>query len=321
MIQPIFHGAEAGLKRGIMTIQEKQKEIRELARKRDAVILAHNYQLAEVQDVADLTGDSLALSIQAGKNPAKVIVFCGVHFMAETASIVCPEKTVLLPRMDAGCYMANTITAESLRARKKDLPGVPVVTYVNSPAEVKAESDICCTSANVVAVVKSLDGDRVLMTPDRNLALYARRHVNKEIFLWDGCCNIHDRLTADEVLSVKSLHPGALVIAHPECRPEVLDLADVIRSTSGMITYCFETDHDEFIIATENGILHQLKKQMPDKRFHQASDKMICPDMKVTTLDDVIRALQTMEPEVKVPENIRIPAYKSVERMMAVPRD
>ena len=303
-----------------MNQKEMHNKIRELAKERGAIILAHNYQRAEVQDVADMTGDSLGLSIQAGETKAKVIVFCGVHFMAETASIVCPKKTVLLPRLDAGCPMADTITAESLKKRKKELPGVPVVTYVNSPADVKAESDICCTSANAVPVVKSIAGDRVLMTPDRNLARYTQRFVDKEILLWDGCCNIHDRLTADQINQAREKRPGALLIAHPECRPEVLDLADVITSTSGMLTYCAQSDREEFLIATENGLLHQLRRQNPGKKFYQVSRSMLCPNMKLTRLEDVLTALETMEPVVKVPENIRRRALTAVNRMLAVPR-
>ena len=304
-----------------MNVREMQSQIRKLLDKRGAIMLAHNYQHPEVQDLADMAGDSLGLSIQAGRTKAEVIVFCGVHFMAETASIVSPDKTVLLPRMDAGCFMADTITAKALRARKKELPGVPVVTYVNSPAEVKAESDICCTSANAVAVVNSIDKDRVLMTPDRNLALYTARHVKKEILLWDGCCNIHDRLTSGQVEGAKARYPEALILAHPECRPEVLDLADVVLSTSGMLDYCSNSPARSFIIATENGLLHQLRKQNPEKKFYQASRTMICPDMKLTRLEDVLEALETMKPKVKVPEYIRRRALRAVNRMLAVPRD
>jgi quinolinate synthase len=301
--------------------KQLQKRIRKLLKDRNAVLLAHNYQRSEIQDIADMTGDSLGLSIQAGSTDAEMIVFCGVHFMAETAAIVCPDKTVLLPRPDAGCPMADTIDAASLKARKKELPGVPVVTYVNSTAEVKAESDICCTSANAVAVVKSLKQKRVLMTPDRNLALYTSRHVDSEILLWDGCCNIHDRLRAAHVETAKKRWPAALVLAHPECRPEILDLADAVRSTSGMLDYCSKSRAEQFIICTENGLLHQLRKMNPDKSFYQASRNMVCPNMKLTRLEDVARALETLEPVVTVPENIRKKALKAVQRMLNIPRD
>jgi len=304
-----------------MEIKELQSRIRALLKKREAILLVHNYQRGEIQDLADLTGDSLGLSMQAARTEAKVIVFCGVHFMAETASILCPRKTVLLPRLDAGCPMADTITAPALRARKKELPGVPVVTYVNSTAEVKAESDICCTSANAVAVVRSIKADRVLMTPDRNLAAYTRRHVDQEIITWDGCCNIHDRLTADQVIKAKERRPEAILMAHPECRPEVLDLADVIKSTSGMIEYAAKSEAGEFLVATENGILHQMRQRNPGKKFYQVSRTMLCPNMKLTRLKDVLRAIETMDPVVKVPEKVRVRALAAVERMLAVPRD
>jgi len=304
-----------------MNTKELQGRIRNLARKRNAIILVHNYQRAEIQEIADLTGDSLGLSIQAAETDAEVIVFCGVHFMAETASILSPNKTVLLPRMDAGCPMADMITAPALKKRKAELPGVPVVTYVNTTADVKAESDICCTSANAVKVVNSLDAKRVLMTPDKNLARYTQRHVKKEILLWDGCCNIHDRLRAEHILRAKERWPEAIVVAHPECRPEVLDLANAIRSTSGMISFCKESKATQFIIGTENGLLYQLKKQNPNKRFYQASRTMLCPNMKLTRLVDVAKALETMAPVVTVPEETRRKALVAVNRMLAVPRD
>ncbi len=258
----------------------------------------------------------------AAKTPAEVIVFCGVHFMAETAAILCPDKTVLLPREDVGCYMAATITPEELRARKAELPGVPVVTYVNSTAAVKAESDICCTSANVVAVVNSLTSTRVLMVPDRNLALYTARHTKKEILYWEGCCNVHDGLSAAEVAGLPGgPSPRPCFIAHPECRPEVLDLALEIRSTSGMLQYVRQSSAREFIIGTEMGILHTLRKENPDKLFYSPSSRLMCPDMKRITLADIINALKDNRHRITVPEEIRRPALQAVERMLAVPRD
>jgi quinolinate synthase len=304
-----------------MEFSEQQKEVRHWLEKRRGILLAHNYQPGEIQDVADFLGDSLALSMTAAKTPAEVIVFCGVHFMAETAAILCPDKTVLLPREDVGCYMAATITAEQLRARKTELPGVPVVTYVNSTAAVKAESDICCTSANAVAVVNSLTPPRVLMVPDRNLALYTARSTSKEILYWDGCCNVHDGLSAAEVQACQKAHPQAIFIAHPECRPEVLDLAAVIRSTSGMLRYARESSAREFIIGTEMGILHTLRTENPDKLFYSPSPRLVCPDMKRITLADVINALKDNRHQITVPEEIRRPALLAVERMLAVPRD
>ena len=304
-----------------MTYTSQQQEVREWLARREAILLAHNYQPGEIQDIADFTGDSLALSITASQTPAKLIVFAGVHFMAETAAILCPDKTVLLPRLDVGCYMADTITPESLLARKAEFPGVPVVTYVNSSAAVKAESDICCTSANAVKVVNSLPGPRVLMVPDKNLARYTARHTDKEVLTWAGCCNIHDALTAQEVLDTKAAHPQAVFVAHPECRPEVLDLADAIRSTTGMLEFVRRAETREFIIGTEMGLLHTLRKENPDKSFFSASPHLICPDMKRITLADLIAALQEKRHQVTLPEDMRQRALLAVERMLAVPRD
>jgi quinolinate synthase len=304
-----------------MTYTSQQSEVREWLARQEAILLAHNYQPGEIQDVADFTGDSLALSITASETPAKIIVFAGVHFMAETAAILCPDKTVLLPRLDVGCYMADTITADSLKARKNELPGVPVVTYVNSSAAVKAESDICCTSANAVKVVNSLPGPRVLMVPDKNLALYTARHTGKEVLTWAGCCNIHDALTAREVLEARAAHPQAVFLAHPECRPEVLDLADAIRSTTGMLEFARQAESREFIIGTEMGILHTLSKENPGKSFFSPSPHLLCPDMKRITLGDLITALKEKRHQVTIPEDTRRRALLAVERMLAVPRD
>jgi quinolinate synthase len=295
-----------------------QARIKELAQKRKAIILAHNYQPPEIQDLADLCGDSLELSRKAARTDAAVIVFCGVHFMAETASILCPDKTVLLPRLDAGCLMADMITAEALSAKLATLPPMPVVTYVNSTAEVKALSTICCTSANVVQVVNSLTEDEMLLTPDRNLAMYAAARTGKKIHLWEGYCPTHEWLTADDVARTRAAHPEALFIAHPECRPEVLQLADVIASTSGMLRYAAESSRGEFIIGTEQGILHPLRKTNPHKRFYPASEKLICRNMKKISLADILHSLEAMQGEVKVPEEIRRPALLAVERMLAI---
>ena len=305
-----------------MGIKELQKEIRKLLKEKNAILLVHNYQRPEIQDIADLTGDSLGLSIEASKTKAEIIVFCGVHFMAETASIVCPDKTVLLPVISAGCPMADMITAQSLVKKKRDLPGVPVVSYVNSPASVKAESDICCTSANAIQVVKSLgDYDTILMTPDRNLALYTQRYTDKKVVYWEGFCPYHDRLTAKQVRKVKNDHPKALFLAHPECRPEVIDLADEVKSTSGMLDYVRKAKHTEFIIGTETGIIHTLKTQNPDKVFIPADEKMICIDMKKINLTDIVNALLYISPVIKVAEDTRVRAMRAVERMLALPRD
>ena len=293
-----------------------KEKIRNLLKKRKAILLAHNYQPPEIQDIADLCGDSLELSIRAAQTDAKVIVFCGVHFMAETASILSPDKTVLLPRKDAGCPMADMVTPEALKARLDNLSPMPVVTYVNSTAAVKALSTICCTSANAIKVVNSLDAQEVLMTPDRNLALYTASCTHKKIHTWDGYCPVHDFLTREDVKKAKQTYPDAVFMAHPECRPEVLKLADNVLSTSGMIRYARKSKSSAFIVGTEVGLLYSLKKAIPNKDFYPVSKKMECPDMKKITLDDIIRSLELMEGEVKVPENIRRPALKAVQMMI-----
>jgi quinolinate synthase len=297
-----------------------QAKIRKLLKEKDAVLLAHNYQPPEIQALADMCGDSLELSIRAADTDAEVIVFCGVHFMAETASILSPEKTVLLPRADAGCPMADMITPAALSARLREMAAMPVVTYVNSSAAVKALSTICCTSANAVQVVNSLAEGELLMTPDRNLARNTARQTDKTIHLWDGCCPIHDRLTVADVNAARAAHPDALFIAHPECRPEVVDLADAALSTSGMIRFAAESDATEFIVGTEVGLLYPLAQKIPGKIFYPASDKMFCPDMKKITPRDILLCLENMTGQVKVPEDIRVPALAAVERMIALSR-
>ena len=306
-----------------MKLTAQQQEVRHLLEKRKAILLAHNYQPGEIQDIADYLGDSLDLSMRAAQTEAEVIVFCGVHFMAETAAILCPNKTVLLPRLDLGCCLAESVTTPQLLARKAELPGVPVVTYVNSTAAVKAESDVCCTSANAVRVANSLAAPRVLMVPDQNLARYVARHTPKEIEIlyWEGWCNVHDGLTPREVLESKAVHPQAVFLAHPECNPEVLDLADAVRSTSGMLQYVQEAADKEFIIGTEKGIIHRLRKENPAKVFYSPSQRLICRPMKRITLTDVITALKENRHQITVPEEIRLRALKAVERMLAVPRD
>jgi quinolinate synthase len=295
-----------------------QSEIKALAKKRNAIILAHNYQPPEIQDLADLCGDSLELSRKAAQTDAEVIVFCGVHFMAETASILSPDKTVLLPRKDAGCLMADMITAEGLQAKIDSLPPMPVVTYVNSTADVKAISTVCCTSANVVQVVNSLDADEMLLTPDRNLAMYAASRTGKKIHIWEGYCPTHEWLKPDDVARARAEHPAAVFLAHPECRPEILKIADVIASTSGMLKHVSQAKEKEFIVGTEQGILYPMQKANPDKHFYPASTKMICRNMKKICPQDVLRSLEEMSGEVKVPEAIRLPALKAVEAMIAM---
>ncbi|MFC1839289.1 quinolinate synthase NadA [Thermodesulfobacteriota bacterium] len=303
-----------------MNIKDMQEKIREVIKEKNAILLAHNYQRPEVQDVADLCGDSLELSIKASQTDAHIIVFCGVHFMAETASILSPEKTVLLPVASAGCPMADMITADALRSEKEKYPDRVVVSYVNTTADVKAESDICCTSANVVRVVENIDPDKeIFMTPDKNLAQYAKKMTGRKISWWDGYCVTHNNLTAEQVKKVKKENPDALFLAHPECTPEVLELADEIKSTSGIIAFTKNSTHKKFIIGTETGILYPISKSNPDKIFIPADPNMICANMKKTGLSDIINSLKGMKTIIKVPEEIRKGALKAVEKMLAVP--
>lgn len=303
-------------------MEELKNRIRGLLKEKNAILLAHNYQRPEIQDIADLCGDSLALSIKASKTEADIIVFCGVHFMAETASILSPNKTVLLPVAAAGCPMADMITASQLIAEKKKDPGRVIVSYVNTTAEVKAESDICCTSANVVKVVESIDPDKeIFMTPDKNLAQYAKSRTQRNITWWNGFCPTHNNLKPSQVKKVKAENPDALFLAHPECIPEVLELADEIKSTSGIIAFVKNSSHKKFIIGTENGILYPLSKTNPDKILIPADPDMICANMKKTGLLDVLKALEEMKTIVKVPEETANKARQAVEKMLAIPAD
>ncbi len=289
-----------------------------LKRERKAVILTHNYQLAEIQDIADFVGDSLGLSQSAARTGAEVIVFCGVHFMAETAAILCPDKTVLLPDLNAGCPMADMITADGLRRMKEEIPGASVVCYVNTTAEVKAESDICCTSANAVKVVESLANDDIIFVPDQYLGHYVQTKTAKRLHLWPGYCSTHVRIQPEDILELKKEYPRARVMVHPECRPEVIALADEVLSTGGMCTYAQRPEVTEMIVGTEIGIIHRLKKENPGKRFIPVSEQAICPNMKLITLEKVLWSLEAMAPEVRVAEDIRLKAKAAVDRMLEV---
>lgn len=300
------------------SVASLHEEILRLKEDRYAIILAHNYQPDEVQDIADLTGDSLELSRAAATMEGDIIVFCGVDFMAETAVIISPEKTVLLPAQDACCPMADMITADELKLVKSRHPEAAVVCYVNTTAEVKAESDICCTSSNAVNVVKSLKEDQIIFVPDRNLALYTQRFTKKKILPWEGFCTVHDRITPDHVRQAQGFHPDAIILVHPECRPEVIDLADHVASTSGIIRYVCNSSEKEFIIGTENGILHRLIRECPAKKCYPLSQAAICTNMKKTDLTKVRDALQTLHPRITVPEEIAHRARTAIERMLAV---
>ena len=300
-----------------------KKEIRGLLKERNAVLLAHNYQRDEIQEIADHTGDSLGLAQVAAESEADVIVFAGVHFMAESAAILSPEKTVLLPRHDAGCPMADMVTPEDVASLRAKYPGGTVVAYVNTSAAVKAVSDICCTSGNAVNVAKSLppEADPLIMIPDMNLAQYIAGRVDREIVWHDGYCPIHHMYTPEDVLKVKAEHPDAVFAAHPECRPEVLDLADHIASTSGLYVFARESKARKIIIGTETGVLYRMRLESPEKTFIPLSENMICPNMKLTKLADIRDSLVNMEPVVTVQEEIRVKAKLALDRMLAVPRD
>jgi quinolinate synthase len=294
------------------------ERIKELKKKRNAVILAHYYSRPEVQDVADFVGDSLGLSQEAVRQGADVIVFCGVHFMGESAAILCPDKTVLLPEIDAGCAMADMADVPGIRKLKEMHPDALVVCYVNSSAAIKAESYICCTSANAVEVVNSLDADEVIFVPDKNLAAYVAAHTDKKIIPWEGHCPTHHQVLREDVLRMKEVHPEAEFIAHPECRPEVLKLAEKVASTRGMIVYAKESKAREFIVGTECGLIHALLKEAPEKKFYCISEYACCPSMKMVNLENLLVSLENMQSVVTVFDDVRERAKEALDRMLAV---
>ena len=296
---------------------EQQAELRALAAERNAVILAHNYQRAEVQDAADLVGDSLELSRRAAATDAEIIVFCGVHFMAETAKILSPQKTVLMPETEAGCPMADMLTPERLRALKAEHPGAVVVAYVNTSAAIKAETDICCTSANAVEIVGRVPADReIIFVPDQHLGDWVRRQTGRDMILWPGYCPTHALILPQDVEARRREHPGAKVMAHPECSRAVLDLADVVTSTSGMLRFPEGDDARAYVVATEVGLLTGLRKRYPDRTFVAASEYAVCPNMKLTTLEAAIHGLREMSGEIVVPPEIAARALRAVQRMV-----
>lgn len=293
-------------------------EIKRLKQDRNAVILVHNYQLPEVQDIADFIGDSLGLSIQAAGTDAKVIVFCGVHFMAETAKILSPDKTVLLPDINSGCPMADMITAEDMKELKKQHTGATFLCYVNTSAEVKAECDMCCTSANAESMVRDLarKGQKVVFVPDQHLAGYAAERTGCDIVSYNGFCPTHVRIRPEDVSKQKALHPNAVVLAHPECPSEIRAAADKVVSTEIMCMYAQDMKADEFIITTEIGIIHRLQKENPGKRFYPASEEAVCPNMKLNTLDKVLRSLEDMTHQITLPRDTLHRARKCIRRML-----
>ena len=292
------------------------EEITKLKKEKNAIILVHNYQRPEIQDIADFLGDSLGLAKQAAETKARIIVFCGVRFMAETAKILSPEKMVIIPRKDAGCPMADMITAEDLRILKEKYPDAKVVSYVNTNADVKAESDICCTSANAVKVVKNISAEKIIFTPDKNLAAYCQRFTDKEIISWDGYCHVHERITKEEVLLAKEKFPDALLLVHPECKPSVIDLADEVLSTSGMVNFAKKSDKKRFLIGTEEGLIYRLKKENPGKEFYAAGSAKMCRNMKLTTINDVYLSLKEERYPIELAGEIIKSAQKALTAML-----
>ncbi|MCD6452724.1 MAG: quinolinate synthase NadA [Dehalococcoidales bacterium] len=299
-------------------IENLRQRIARLKRELGAVVVAHNYQRPEVQDIADITGDSLELARRCTQLDSQVVVFCGVRFMAETAAILNPERTVLLSEADAGCPMADMLTADELREWKRRYPDAAVVCYVNSLAEVKAESDICCTSANGLQIVESLPNDEILFVPDQNLGHYVSTQTKKHVILYPGFCYVHHRIKPEQIEMARRLHPEAEVLVHPECQPGVIALADAALSTSQMLRYVKASPHQSFVIVTEEGLLHSLRRQNPDKSFYLLSGSQICDDMKKTTLETVARTMELKRNIITIPEDIRLGAKRAVERMLAV---
>lgn len=296
----------------------KAYEIQKLKEEKNAVILAHNYQIEEVQDAADFVGDSYDLSKKAASSEADVIIFCGVHFMAETAFILSPDKTIILPEINAGCPLADTIDHHDVLKLRHQYPQAAVVCYINSSAAVKAVSDASCTSSNAVRLVNSLPEKQIIFIPDENLGTYVSKQTDKEIIIWKGHCNTHHRVTADDVKKVKEIHPEAPILVHPECRPEVLEKADFIGGTAAIKREAKKSKHNKIIIGTEMGMLYPLKKDNPEKEFFLLSQKMICPNMKLITLDSIYRSLKNMEPIITVPEETASKALQAVNKMLTV---
>ncbi len=294
-------------------------EILELKAQRRAVILAHNYQRAEIQDLADFCGDSLGLSIEASRTDAEVIVFCGVRFMAETAKILAPRKTVLLPDRWAACPMADMITAEQLRGLKSKHPEALVVCYVNSTADVKAESDYCCTSANAVALVRSLpQGRPIIFVPDQHLGQFVQKQTGRDLILWPGYCPTHVLIAEDDIRLAKERYPDAVIIAHPECSEPVKDLADALLSTGQMVKFVKTSPARRFIVATEVGMIYPLRKVRPDAEFIPAGTRGVCPNMKKTTLEKVLASLASLQFQIEVPDDIRRKAERALHRMVEI---
>ena len=295
-----------------------KERILQLKKERNAIILAHYYQRDEIQEIADFRGDSFLLAQKAASTDADVIVFCGVHFMGESAKILAPNKTVIIPDERAGCPMADMVNVDGLKKLKAQHPNAKVVAYINTSAEVKSETDICCTSANAIKVIESVDADEVIWVPDKNLGDYVQKHTNKKLIIWEGYCNTHDMLTVRDVEEMKAQYPNAQFVVHPECRPEVVKLGDFVGSTTAIIKYCKESDCQEIIVGTEDGTGYHLRLDSPHKTFHFATKYLVCPNMKVNNLKKVAKCLETLSPQIYVPPHIADQARLSLERMLLV---
>ncbi|MBD8500701.1 MULTISPECIES: quinolinate synthase NadA [Paenibacillus] len=302
--------------------EEQNRELRErleqLKKERNAIILAHYYQRDEIQEVADFRGDSFLLAQKAAQTDAEVIVFCGVHFMGESAKILAPNKTVIIPDERAGCPMADMVHVDGLRKLKAQHPNAKVVTYINSSADIKAETDICCTSSNAVKVIESLDAEEIIWVPDKNLGHYVQQKTGREMIIWEGYCNTHDMLTVKDVVEMKAQYPNAQFVVHPECRPEVVAMGDFVGSTTAILEYCRDSECTEFIVGTEDGTGYQLRKDSPHKSFHFATKYLVCPNMKVNNLKKLVKCLENMAPQIYVPPHVAEQARLSLERMLQV---
>jgi quinolinate synthase len=297
---------------------ELKEKILRLKKERNAIILAHYYQRPEIQEIADFLGDSFGLAQKAKETDADVILFCGVHFMGESAKILNMEKTVIIPDERAGCPMADMVNVDGLKKLKAQHPNAKVVAYINTTAEIKAETDVCCTSSNAVKVIQSIDAEEIIWIPDKNLGQYVQQFTEKKMIIWEGYCNTHDLLTVPDVEKLKAEHPDALFVAHPECRPEVWKIADYVGSTTGILQFCRENKHKKFIVATEEGVRYMLELESPDKEFIFASKYLVCPNMKVNNLKKLANALETMQPEIYLPDDVADRARASLERMLQV---
>ncbi len=300
-----------------MEREEILKKIKELKKEKNAVIVAHNYQNGEVQDIADFTGDSLELAKKVVGEKADIIVFCGVKFMAEMAHMLNPDRKVLLPRIDAGCPMADTITGDDVRELRKKYPEHTFIAYVNTNADVKSEIDICCTSSNALTIVRNVKNNKIVFLPDKNLGNYVQKNVpEKEIILWNGCCCIHDRIELEEVKKAKEAHPEAELMVHPECRPEIVNFADSVLSTGGMVKYVRESNKNSFLVGTEEGMIHRLQKETPEKKFYKVSNRFICANMKKIGLEDILDALKEEKYEIKLDKEVREKGKKTLDEML-----